>query len=126
MYSDVFQCECTNKTLKTFLLEFMNIMGEIIPPKIARKYLGKPMGVITSSFDDISSRLLKCYTLEQMHDEFLSLTDNEQHFFISSIEIFELEFNSIEKSSIVCVPDDPKNYIKPYLQGLFTRESILV
>lgn len=126
MYSELFQCECCTKTFKTFMLEFMFAMGEIIPPKIAKKYAYKPMGIINSSLEDIQKKLLNCYTVDSMHDAFLNLTDNEQHLFIFSIWIFELELNSIPNDASVCVPEEPKHYIKPFLKGLITAETILV
>ena len=126
MYSELFQCECCTKTFKTFMLEFMFAMGEIIPPKIAKKYTYKPMSVIDSSFEDIREKLLNCYTINEMHDTFLNMTDNEQHLFISSIWIFELELNSIPDDASVCVPKEPKHYMKPFLKGLFTAETILI
>lgn len=125
MYSELFQCECSTKTFGTFMQEFMFIMGEVIPPDIAEKYIYKPMGVITSSLDDIYEKLLSCCTLDEMHDMFLTLTDNEQHNFISSLWIFELEFNGVPKDAQVCVPDMPKHYLKPFLNGLLTPEIIL-
>lgn len=126
MYSKLFQCECTTKTFSTFMQEFMFVMGTIIPPKIAKKYVYKPMNVITSSLDDIYAKLLDCYTLEEMRATFLSLTDNEQHFFISSLWVFEIEFGSVSEDALVCVPVEPKYYIKPYLNNLLTPEAILV
>lgn len=126
MYSELFQCECSTKTLKTFMLEFAFAMNEIIPPKTAEKYLYKPIGVIDSSLDDIREKLLNCYTLNDMHNTFLSLTDNEQHLFILSLWEFELEFNLIPENAPICVPEEPKHYIKPFLKGLFTPETILV
>lgn len=126
MYSELFQCECTTKTLGTFIQEFMFVMGKIIPPETAEKYVYKPMNVITSSLNDIYAKLLDCYTLEEMRDTFLSLTDNEQHFFISSLWVFETEFSSIPEDALVCVPLEPKHYIKPYLNNLLSPEAILV
>lgn len=126
MYSELFQCECTTKDLNTFMMEFMFVMGKIIPPEIAEKYAYKPMDIITSSLDDIYGKLLDCYTLEQMHDTFLTLADNEQHFFISSLWIFETEFSIFPKDTLVCVPVLPKHYIKPYLHRSLTPETILI
>lgn len=126
MYSELFHCDCCNIQLDTFLCQLMNVMGEIIPRKAALKYFGKPISLSTTNFEEIAPKFLRCFTIEEMHSLFKELSSEEQHHVVMALEILDLEFNQVPKDALVCVPEKPADYVKPFFSHLFTPENILV
>lgn len=126
MYSKIFNCECTEIQLDTYLQQLMYILGEIIPPKIIKKYIYKPVDMVTTSMDEIAPKLLSCFTIEEMRSTFMNLSPEEQHHIVFEIEYYTLCFNSVPKDANVCVPIKPKDYIKPFFLNLLTPDNILV
>lgn len=125
MYSKIFNCECKEIDFKTFRLQFLFQMSEIISPEIAEKFLLNPISIYTISMSDIAPKLLSCFTVEEMHTVFMSLTDEEQYRVITSIELWDIDFIPVSEGATVLVPELPKNYIKPFLLGLLTPSNIL-
>lgn len=127
MYSELFNCNCCKISFDTFMFQLINVMGEIIPRKAALKYLGKPISLITINFDkEIAPKFLKCFTIEEMRLLFETLSPEEKHHIIMELQILELSFKNVPKDALVCVPDLPKDYVKPFFLHLFTPTNILV
>lgn len=126
MYSNTFQCECCTIPLGTFLNQFYYMTSKIIPHESFKKYLYKPLNVVTTSMEEITPQFLDCYGLEEMQSAFVHLSPEERHHVILGLELLELQFSSLPKDTLVCVPELPKNYIKPFFLGLLTTGNILV
>jgi hypothetical protein len=127
MHSDIFPLvDCKPITIHTFLLQFGAIINEVVPQKIIKKYIDTPIGCITTSMEEISDKLLQYYTVEDMHKAFMELSESEQHFVVSELDIMYIEFGSVPNDSLVLVPDDPKDYIKPFFAEKLNLQDLLI
>lgn len=127
MHSDIFPLvDCKPITIRTFLLQFSAIINEVVPQKIIKKYIYTPLDCITTSMEEISDKLLQYYTVEDMHKAFMELSESEQHFVVSELDIMYIEFGSVPNDSLVLVPDDPKDYIKPFFAEKLNLQDLLI
>ena len=117
---------CTEISIEVFLQRFACAINEIIPPKIVRKYIDIPFGAITTTMEDISTKLLQYYTIEDIHKAFMELSEQEKHYVVKELEIMYFEFGAFPQDSLILVPEEPKDYIKPFFAGKLNIQDLLV
>lgn len=118
--------DCTEIPVRTFLLQFAAIINQIVPPAIVKKYFDVPMNVITTSMEEIAPKLLQYYTIEDMHKAFMELSDQQQHCIVQSLEMMYIEFGTFSDNTLILVPKEPKDYIKPFFSGKLNIRDLLI
>lgn len=114
--SNIFDSDCIQIPLETFIQQFAFQINQIIPPETMERYINEPANVILP-FADIAQKILSCYTVEDMHTAFKQLTETEQASIVSRVILFTMEAHTYDSCTTVCVPEEPKNYIKPFFFG---------
>ena len=120
----LFSCLCAKIPVSDFWHNFSFIFNKVVPPDTVSKYSDNPYGVITASFLEIGSVMNQCFTIEDMHSAFLALSPAEQSTVVSELIFFSLELQALPEESLVFVPEDPVNYLKPFFSGTLTVSNI--
>lgn len=123
--NNVYFTECTRIPVRTFVIQFCNVITQVIPQRIIKKYINCYPTCITMTLSDIGQQLNNAFTLKELHDAFLRLTAEEQKFVIIELNVLLLDLNAMPDGTLVYVPEDPKEYAKPFFFGLFTRSNML-
>lgn len=123
--SNIFDVPCEKIPLETFMMQFCFQINLIVPPEIVEKYFKRPPGVLLP-LSYFTERMLNCYTVKEMHDVFMDLTETEKANIVWSLITFTTEAQAYPMDAMVYVPEDPKNYIKPYFAEMLTFSNILI
>ncbi len=121
----IFDVPCEKISLKTFMIQFCYQINLIVPPHIVKKYIHKHPGV-SLPLSYFTERFLSCYTIEEMHDVFMNLKETEKANIVWSLLLFTTEADAYPMDAMVYVPEDPKNYIKPFFAEILTFPNILI
>lgn len=119
-----FETDCEKIPIQIFWSQFCNVINQVIPPEMVRKYIDKPIG-ISYTIQEISYSLRLCTSLPELAEAIANLPETKKHSLIWDLFLMSMEIQSLPPDTYVCVPKMPDDYIKPFFEGKLTISNIL-